>query len=70
MARRSQEIKIVVHTPSNLSMVFRTENVEDFWIEKMSVKIRESGLTKQELQGLLENTGTEKCDKGIIMVDI
>lgn len=59
MAKKNQEIKIVVHTPSNLSAVFRTENIEDFWIEKMSAKINECGLTKQELQCLLENKGTE-----------
>ena len=56
MARRGKEIKIVVHTPSNLSTVFQAENVEDFWLEKMSAKIKESSLTKQDLQSLLENT--------------
>ena len=39
-------------------MVFQTENIEDFWIEKMSAKIKENSLTKQELQCLLENEGT------------
>lgn len=64
MARRGKEIRIVLHTPSNLSMVFRTENVEDFWIEKMSAKIKENSLTMQVLQCLLENAGTENMIKG------
>ena len=50
MARRGKEIRIVVHTPSNLPMAFQAENVEDFWIEKMSAKIKENSPTKQELQ--------------------
>lgn len=55
MALRCQEIKIVVHTPENLSAVFRAENMEEFWIEKMLDKMGESRLTKQEWQDLLEN---------------
>lgn len=70
MARSGKEIRIVVHTPSNLSMVFGAENVEDFWIEKMSARIKESSFKKQDLQCLLENAVTEKFDKGMIMVDI
>lgn len=60
MARRNQEIKIVVHTPQNFSMAFRAEDVEDFWMEKMSVKIKESGFTKKELQCLFKNIGTKE----------
>lgn len=60
MAKRNQNIKIVVHTPQNFSMTFRAEDVEDFWMEKMSGKIKESGLTKQELQRLLKNTGAKE----------
>ncbi|MCI9447748.1 MAG: hypothetical protein HFH36_10210 [Lachnospiraceae bacterium] len=64
MARRGKEIRIVVHTPSNLPMAFQAENVEDFWIEKMSAKIKENSPTKQELQCLLENADTENKIKG------
>ncbi len=64
MARRGKEIRIVVHTPSNFPMAFQAENVEDFWIEKMSAKIKENSSTKQELQCLLENADTENKIKG------
>ncbi len=65
MARRKQEIKIVVHTPSNTSSAFCAKNIEDFWIEKMSAKIKESGLTKKKLQCLFESEVTRECGKGI-----
>lgn len=52
MARSGKEIKIVVHTPKDLSAVFHTENMEQFWIEKMMDQMGESRLTKQEWQDL------------------
>lgn len=55
MARRGKEIKIVVHMPPNLSAVFHAENMEEFWVEKISDKMRENGYTKQDWQELLEN---------------
>lgn len=60
MARRNQNIKIVVHTPQNFSMAFRAEDVQDFWMEKISGKIKESGIKNQELQRLLKNTGAKE----------
>lgn len=63
MVRRGKEIKIVVHTPLNLSAVFCAENIEEFWIEKISAKMRKSGFTKQEWQDLLERGKTgERCN--------
>ncbi len=60
MARRNQNIKIVVHTPQNFSMTFRAEDVQDFWMEKISGKIKESGIKNQELQRLLKNIGAKE----------
>ena len=60
MASRNQNIKIVVHTPQNFSMAFRAEDVQDFWMEKISGKIKESDIKNQELQRLLKNTGAKE----------
>ena len=60
MARRNQNIKIVVHTPQNFSMTFRAEDVQDFWMEKISGKIKESCIKNQELQRLLKNIGAKE----------
>lgn len=56
MAKRGKEIKMVVHTPENLSAVFQSENMEQFWIEKMMDKMGESRITKQEWQDFLKNS--------------
>lgn len=55
MARRGKEIKVVVHSPENQPAVVCAENLAEFWIGKMSAKMGESGLTRQEWQGLLED---------------
>lgn len=48
MGRKNQEIKIVVHTSENLPDGFCRENIEAFWIEKISDKMKDSNFTKQE----------------------
>lgn len=50
MAGKKQEIKLVVHIPEQVSSVFHKEQVEEFWIEKISSSIQKSSLTKQEQQ--------------------
>lgn len=54
MAGKKQEIRIVVHMPKQVASVFSREQAEEFWIEKISGKIRESGLTKQQRKQLLD----------------
>ena len=41
-------------------MAFRAEDVQDFWMEKISGKIKESDIKNQELQRLLKNTGAKE----------
>ncbi|MEY8518439.1 hypothetical protein AALC25_16360 [Lachnospiraceae bacterium 29-84] len=55
MARRGKEIKIVVHMPENLPAVFCAENMEQFWIEKISRQLKKGGFTKWEKQDLPEH---------------
>lgn len=54
MSRRNQEIKIIVHTPEHLPDIFCEENIERFWIEKISDRMRDCHLTDQEWKQLLE----------------
>ena len=55
MVGKKQEIRIVVHMPEQVSSVFSREQAEEFWIEKISGKVRESGLTKQQRKQLADN---------------
>ena len=41
MAGKKQEIRIVVHMPKQVASVFNREQAEEFWIEKISGKIRD-----------------------------
>ncbi len=41
--------------PEQVASVFSREQAEEFWIEKISGKIRESGLTKQQRKQLADN---------------
>lgn len=54
MAGKKQEIRIVVHMTEQGTLVFHKEQVEEFWIEKISSSIQKSRLTKQEQQCLLQ----------------
>lgn len=55
MAGKKQEIRIVVHMPEQVTSVFSREQAEEFWIKKISGKVRESGLTKQQRKQLIHN---------------
>lgn len=55
MAGKRQEIRIVVHMPKPASLVFCSEQAEEFWTGKISEKVRKSGLTKQQQRQLLQN---------------
>lgn len=52
MARRSQSIKIVVHTVADMEAVFNRDEVMDFWVEKALEMIRKSGLNEEEKKEL------------------
>ena len=47
MARKSQEIKIVVHEAPNMIEIFNGEEVVEFWIEKAKIRISNSNLSKE-----------------------
>lgn len=61
MARKKQEIRIVVHIPEHAFSVFHEEQIEEFWIEKISSNIRKYGLTKQEQQCLFQKMQENKA---------
>lgn len=52
MARKIQNIKIVMHTPENAASVLFTEQVTSFWKEKIAKKINESNLDEEEREHL------------------
>ena len=41
--------------PKPASLVFCSEQAEEFWTGKISEKVRKSGLTKQQQRQLLQN---------------
>jgi len=55
MARKSQNIKIVIHTPENMASVLFNEQVTSFWKEKIDKKINENNLDKEEREYLRKN---------------
>jgi len=48
MARKSRDIKIVIHNPPNTASGGLTEQVTSFWKEKVTKKINESNLDEEE----------------------
>lgn len=53
MAKRKQEIKIILHTPTEMDAE-RQRRVEDFWIEKMVNLIENFSPNENERKYLLE----------------
>lgn len=48
MSRKKQEIKIILHTPSEMDAE-RQRQMEEFWIEKIISLIKKANLNKPEL---------------------
>ncbi len=57
MARKSQEIKVVVHMPIDIAGIFTDKRVEGFWTEKIQSKVEEANLTEDERKALREFCG-------------
>lgn len=61
MAKRKQEIKVVLHTPSKLD-VERQRQTEEFWIEKMVAFIEKFNPNELERKYLTEQLKKETID--------
>lgn len=56
MARKRQEIKVVLHKPEKMDSD-RCKQIEELWIEVVLKQIEKYNLTKEELQYLGEYAG-------------
>ena len=44
MARKKQQIKIVIHRPEGIGCILSKQDIEDFWREKIENTIRKSNM--------------------------